>query len=108
MTLLFALACAHVATPPAAPPPVPSEPVPPELPAPEPTMSHPGTITFVDHAKGTTQVRPVADVPAALAWYEGVDGRVPVVRIEASDRGGALEIKRYGPDGAFLDVTVAR
>ncbi len=69
-------------------------------------MSHPGTITFVDHAKGTTADRPVAEVPEGIAWYGTGAARVPVTRVEASDRGGTLEITRYGADGALLDVTV--
>lgn len=102
MIFLLALACAHApaVTPPAA--------APPELPATEREMSHPGSIAFVDLATGATTLRSATEVPEAVAWCTTGGERVPVVRVESSDRGGAREIKRFGPDGSLLDVTMSR
>jgi len=71
-------------------------------------MSHPGTLTFVNLTTGVVNVRPVAEVPDTIAWYTAGDARVPVARVEARENGGAMEITRYGADGALLDVTVSR
>ena len=82
----------------------------PATPAPAPTSAspatHPGTIRFLA-PDGTAADRAAASVPAAIAWYtDGSGRRVPVVRVELTD-GERREIKRFGVDGALLDVTVA-
>lgn len=97
VTLLAACTGAH---PPALPPSTAA--ADPGAPAP-----HPGHVTFVDRDAGTSEDRPVADVPASVAWYAGPDGPVAVVRVEKSAASGRLEVARYGQDGALLDVTTA-
>jgi len=65
---------------------------------------HPGAVVFVA-LDGSEESRPVAEVPDSIAWYDGADGRVPVVRVVRSGPQGHAEIKRYGPSGDLLDVT---
>ncbi|MES2642656.1 MAG: hypothetical protein V4850_24445 [Myxococcota bacterium] len=70
-------------------------------------MTHPGTVTFLD-PDGSTREQNAADLPPTIAWYTAADGtRTPCVRVEASRRGTALEIKRFAADGALLDTTIS-
>lgn len=46
-------------------------------------------------------------VPESVGWGTDAEGRrVPVTRVELTD-GPVREVRRYGPGGAFLDVTRA-
>ena len=92
--LLLAVACA-----------TPDQPLPP--PTAEVSVSHPGTITFVDLDSGEERTEDASSVPESIAWYSGGGSPVPVVRVESAMRGTSREIKRYGPDGALLDTTVS-
>jgi hypothetical protein len=70
------------------------------------TIEHPGIIVFVDADAGTERPTDAALVPRTIAFAQTDKGEVPVVRVVARRRGGALEIQSFGADGAFLAVTM--
>ena len=71
--------------------------------------AHPGAIEFEDHVDGRTWTEPADDAPQSIAWVEDEDGRwTPVTRIVTDGSPGAREIKRFGPGGSLLDVTMQR
>lgn len=62
------------------------------------------TIRFEDASRGTVQQCSSAEVPATIAFVDGV----PVVRVVAQMRGEDREICSYGANGALLSTTMQR
>jgi hypothetical protein len=71
---------------------------------------HPGTIEYVDGATGeVTRTEAAADVPEAIRYAPGADGKPrPVVRITILTVGPRREIRQFGADGELLRSTYQR
>jgi hypothetical protein len=70
---------------------------------------HPGEIKFEDRGENRTWTEHPEALTQTMAWAEVEPHRwLPVVHIVSEGVPGSLEIKRFGPNGVLLDVTVQR
>jgi len=76
-------------------------------------MKHPGKISYYEsknRVENLMNVEDVKNVPETMRFRKGKDGNdVPVVKVVAMKDGDgkAREIVEYGPDGEFLQSTMA-
>lgn len=70
-------------------------------------MPQAGNVLFVEPDGSSYEVA-ASSLPETIAYYTPANGApIPVVRIERSQRGTSMEIKRYAADGSLLDVTMS-
>jgi hypothetical protein len=68
--------------------------------------AHPGTVRFEDADRGTSNERPVSEVPEGIAFAQVGDSWVPVTRVIARLRGNSQVIDSYAADGSLLSTTL--
>jgi hypothetical protein len=68
---------------------------------------HPGEIVFEDNVENRTYSRRATEVPVTIAWVKLEGTWVPVVNIVITGVGHVREITNFGPNGQFLNRTLA-